>query len=388
MLLLLVLLLVVSITNGEQTIYMVSDKLTDVRLQELEQIPEVISIKSEYSLFTLIVTSEASQDVANSLDSKGYKYVTEEDVINEQTVTWNIDRTDQANLPLDGQFNPPGFGAGTHIYVVDTGIRIGHDEFSNGNRASRPFVVAGEPAAPCNFHGSWVASIAAGQEFGVAKQARVYDMKVARASLNCNFFLSDIIEALLWIYDNGQSPTIVNLSFRGGPSVCLDFVIEDLRKDRQAVILAAAGNDGSSTSACTSAPSGSAFAIAIGSTNDNDHVSSFSTRRDCVVFYAPGANILGAAHSSDSASATASGTSASCPHATGVVAIAFQVFGFTNALDAISQFEAWSVEDVVSGSGRSNALLVNFDGVESVSTGSAGSILYKNLIVFFMQLAN
>lgn len=359
---------------------MFPDKLTDPELQGLYQIPEVISIKSDYSLFTLIVTSDASQAVADRLDSRGYKYVVEKDVINEPTITWNIDRTDQANLPLDGQFNPPGFGAGTHIYIVDTGFRIEHNEFSNGNRASRPFVVAGEPAAPCNFHGSWVASIAAGQEFGVAKQARVYDMKAARASLNCNFFLSDIIEALLWIYDNGQSPTIVNLSLRGGPSVCMDLVIENLRKDRQAVILAAAGNDGSSTSACTSAPSGSAFAIAIGSTNDNDQVSSFSTRRDCVVFYAPGASILGAAHTSNSATATASGTSASCPHATGVMAVAFQVFGFTNALDAISQFEAWSVGDVVSGSGRSNALLVNFGGVDSVSTGS---ILYKSLIIFF-----
>ena len=44
-------------------------------------------------------------------------------------VPWHLDRLDQRPLPLDGQFNPGGDGAGVQAYVIDTGIRRTHSRW-------------------------------------------------------------------------------------------------------------------------------------------------------------------------------------------------------------------------------------------------------------------
>jgi len=47
--------------------------------------------------------------------------------------SWGLDRIDQRQLPLDGQFDTASRGAGATAYIVDTGIDFGHSEF--GGRA-------------------------------------------------------------------------------------------------------------------------------------------------------------------------------------------------------------------------------------------------------------
>jgi subtilisin family serine protease len=43
--------------------------------------------------------------------------------------TWGLDRIDQRALPLDAEFQRDSDGAGVHVYVVDSGIRVTHTEF-------------------------------------------------------------------------------------------------------------------------------------------------------------------------------------------------------------------------------------------------------------------
>lgn len=37
------------------------------------------------------------------------------------TSVWHLDRIDQTDLPLDGEYSSPSDGAGVDIYIFDTG---------------------------------------------------------------------------------------------------------------------------------------------------------------------------------------------------------------------------------------------------------------------------
>jgi subtilisin family serine protease len=117
-------------------------------------------------------------------------------------VLWHLDRIDQVGSELDGRFDRGTAGAGSVVYVMDTGIRADHVEFDDG-RVTR--VIAGIDAtndetiggssctsqnkslAPCysnleeltsSSHGTAVASIIAGSRTGVAPAASLVSVRI------------------------------------------------------------------------------------------------------------------------------------------------------------------------------------------------------------------
>lgn len=121
----------------------------------------------------------------------------------DQPLLWHLDRIDQIGAQLDGWVDRGNGGAGSVIYVMDTGVLASHTEFASGNGATR--VIGGidttasvtlgrslctsgdKSVAPCYekidelaaaSHGTAVASVAAGRNVGVAPQAMVVSVRV------------------------------------------------------------------------------------------------------------------------------------------------------------------------------------------------------------------
>ncbi|KAK9822465.1 hypothetical protein WJX81_005408 [Elliptochloris bilobata] len=105
---------------------------------------------------------------------------------------WNLDRLDQADLPLDGLYRfgtsqAPGTGQGVTVYAVDSGVRASHQEFApwdgGPSRASHGRDMTARPggaadASDCDGHGTHVGAVAIGRTVGVAKAAALVGVRV------------------------------------------------------------------------------------------------------------------------------------------------------------------------------------------------------------------
>ncbi len=246
------------------------------------------------------------------------KYVEEDGIVTadatQSNPPWGLDRIDQRNLPLNAIYTFNWTGSGVRAYVIDTGIRTTHTQF--GGRASNVFDAFGGSGADCNGHGTHVAGTIGGSTYGVAKSALLRGVRV----LDCNGSGSNsgVIAGVDWVTANHINPAVANMSLGGGASSALDTAVNNLANSGVPIAVAA-GN--SNANACNFSPSRAANAITVGSTTTTDARSSFSNFGTCLDIFAPGSGILSSWFSSDTATATLSGTSMASPHVAGVAAL-------------------------------------------------------------------
>ncbi len=279
----------------------------------------------------------------------------------QSNATWGLDRIDQRGATLDSQYVYGATGAGVHAYIIDTGINSEHEEFAGrvgngadisgssgfgggggglfgggggsggglfggggglfgGGEEEAPPEQAEEPSAPdCNGHGTHVAGTVGGSQYGVAKAVTLHGIRV----LGCAGAGSGsaTIDGIDWVIENHVKPAVINMSLGGGASRATDEATANAVRAGIFTVVAAGNDD---KDACSDSPAREPVAFTVGSTDRGDDRSSFSNWGSCLDIFAPGGDITSASHSSNSGTATMSGTSMAAPHVAGAGALYLQ----------------------------------------------------------------
>lgn len=220
-------------------------------------------------------------------------------------------------------------GTGARVFVLDSGFRTSHNEFTG--RVEATWVPTGtgwsatNDTASGDGHGTIVLSIAAGDTLGVARNASMVAMKVHNSSTpGTSPIITHAVEALEWIVANYDPPYFVNWSMIGfDKSVSQsDYDTMKAAMDTFAaaggIMIVAAGNE--NTHYTNYMPDSHPAAYVVGGivplTGAKDSNSSFAPDMKMWAPY----TVTGATKISDSSTATESGTSESAPMVCGLIA--------------------------------------------------------------------
>lgn len=227
-----------------------------------------------------------------------------------------IDRVDQPSLPRDGQYDDHGCtGAGVLAYVIDTGVRATHNEFSGRVDTARGFTAIsdGRGTDDCLGQGTFLASIVAGTQLGMAKSATVVPVRV----MNCtgSGTIAGIISGINHVAANcgDTEKCVATMAFGGSFSSSLNTAVNGLVASGVPVTLPI-GSTG-----CSGSPASATSAIGVAGVNDADCPTSTVTG-SCIDIYGPASTILGASASSNTATQTLSSTGAAAAHVAGALA--------------------------------------------------------------------
>jgi aqualysin 1 len=261
--------------------------------------------------------SEA-QALALSLNPQ-IEYIEEDAIVEGAAVqnspTWGLDRIDQRDLPLNASYSYANAGTGVNVYVVDGGIRYTHREF--GGRAALGYdYVVGGTGLDCNGHGTHVAGTIGGATYGVAKNAKLWSVRV----LDCanQGTVARIVAGVDWVTANHVKPAVANLSFATGlGNSTMDLAVSNSIAAGVTYVVAAGNNSGD---AGLRSPARVAEAITVAATDQNDNQASFSNFGAAVDVYAPGVDIVSTWSTADEATNIRSGTSFAAPFVAGIAA--------------------------------------------------------------------
>ena len=301
----------------------------------------------------------------------------------ELNLPWGLDRVNQRDLPLDANAEVDrGGSSGVHVYVLDSGIKREHNEFTLEDTAGRVLrrVVPGVSAVSetaedrakglryatddCVNHGTHVAATIAGATMGVVHDAVIHPIRV----VHCNGTgpTSALVAALGFVHSSLQRPAVVSMSlYARGSSVQVALAVAQLKKAR-VLSVAASGNGGDD--ACNYFPAGIRDVLTVGAVDSKDRRPEWSNYGKCVNIHAPGVDVLSACNSNRSCTEEKSGTSMATPHATGVVARMLAREPWLTAEAALTKMENMATKDAIPNPRRGTPNRVLYSDAGTISS--------------------
>ncbi len=128
----------------------------------------------------------------------------------QSSATWGLDRIDQTDLPLSGQYTFNNSGAGVTAFIIDTGIRADHAEFSGRVGVGYNAIPDTNGTNDCNGHGTHVSGTVGGSTWGVAKAVTLIPVRVLDCTGSGSW--SGVIAGIDWVAGSPQRPAVANLS--------------------------------------------------------------------------------------------------------------------------------------------------------------------------------
>lgn len=160
-----------SMNDDQRDLVGFTASMTKASAEMLESYSEVIMIEED----GIVYASELNTAPGDKPSPK--------DILFQHNATWGLQRISQREkLLIGGKKNDYVYrhlkdaGHDVDVYVIDTGIRVTHEEF--GKRAFWGFTAPqGDRDVDANGHGTHVAATIAGEKYGVAKNAHVHAVK-------------------------------------------------------------------------------------------------------------------------------------------------------------------------------------------------------------------
>lgn len=238
---------------------------------------------------------------------------------------WGLGRIDDRSKIDLKKYIYEKTGQNVDVYIVDSGVTEHSDLEGRVVNLWTGFNTFEDEDG----HGTHVASTVAGRRYGVAKQARIYNVKVFDASVSAPIttIVAGCNEALKHhrtkIAQGTDRPSVVNMSL-GGDGSMLNLVVTEMQKAGMVVCVAAGNEAGDLDHNINVYPAESPNVLTVNSLNDIERPSWFNNYGSVCDIFAPGEGIIAADFESSTGWAEMSGTSMATPHVAGVCALALE----------------------------------------------------------------